>query len=127
MMNFLPDLHEGHAPITLQHLFRDAIYAFDDWEDGTPEPAVMHQGTLVPITVVFESMRGCTDIVPQTVLVAVTERLTKPWDGDGPLDAMTFSTAARIMGVLIRKRKLHGTEAVNTFVEHASAKRPPLH
>ncbi len=31
MMNFLPDLHEGHAPITLQHLFRDAIEAFDDW------------------------------------------------------------------------------------------------
>ena len=24
MLNFLPDLHEGHAPITLQQLFGDA-------------------------------------------------------------------------------------------------------
>lgn len=127
MMNFLPDLYEGHAPITLQHLFRDAIYAFDEWEDGTAEPAVMHQGTLVPISTVFEAMRNCTDIVPQTVLSAITDRLTKPWDSGGPLDSMSFSTASRIMGVLIRKRRLYGDASMMAFVEHHRSNRPRLH
>lgn len=105
-MNILPDLHEGHAPITLQHLFRDAIEAFDDWKVGEGEPSVMHEGSMVPISTVFDAMRACSDIVPKIVKEMVAERLTKPWDGDGPLDAMTFSTAARIMGVLTRKRRL---------------------
>ncbi|MDX3925227.1 MAG: hypothetical protein QHC90_05375 [Shinella sp.] len=118
MMNFLPDLYEGHAPITLQHLFRDAIYAFDEWDEGVAEPTVAYQGTLVPISTVFEAMRNCTDIVPQTVLSAITDRLTKPWDGDGPLSAMTFSTGARVMGVLVRKRRLHGNAGVAAFIEH---------
>jgi hypothetical protein len=53
-------------------------------------------------------MRLCNDIVPMNIVGAVTERLTKPWEGEGPLDQMTFSTAARVMGVLVRKR-LHST------------------
>ncbi|MBD9372826.1 hypothetical protein IB238_09375 [Rhizobium sp. ARZ01] len=127
MMNFLPDLHEGHAPITLQHLFRDAIEAFDDWKVGEAEPSVMHDGTLVPISIVFDALRECTDIVPKTVMEMVALRLTKPWDGDGPLDAMTFSTAARVMGILIRKRRLQ--EGVNEALFVASAPRvsPQLH
>ena len=127
MLNFLPDLHEGHAPITLQHLFRDAIEAFDDWKVGEAEPSVMHDGMLVPINTVFDALRDCTDIVPKTVREMVTERLTKPWDGDGPLDAMTFSTAARVMGVLIRKRRLQ--EGLNETVFVAGERRtsPPLH
>lgn len=124
MLNFLPDLHEGHAPITLQLLFRDAIDAFHDWKPGEPEPSVMNEGTLVPISTIFEAMRECTDIVPTTVREMVAERLTKPWDGDGPLDVMTFSTAARIMSVLIRKRRLQEGEAQPVFVEtHTSLPR----
>lgn len=122
-MNFLPDLHEGHAPITLQHLFRDAIDAFDDWKVGEAEPSVMHDGMLVPISTVFDALRECTDIVPKTVMQMVSERLTKPWDGDGPLDAMTFSTAARVMGVLIRKRRLQ--EGLNETVFVAGERRTP--
>lgn len=127
MLNFLPDLHEGHAPITLQHLFRDAIEAFYDWKVGEIEPSVMHEGTLVPISTVFEAMRECTDIVPKTVLEMVTERLTKPWDGDGPLDAMTFSTAARVMGVLVRKRRLQEGMEQTLFVPIEYARPPQLH
>lgn len=127
MLNFLPDLHEGHAPITLQHLFRDAIDAFVDWKVGEAEPYVMHDGMLVPINTVFDALRDCTDIVPKTVREMVTERLTKPWDGEGPLDAMSFSTAARVMGVLIRKRRLQEGLNETVFVTSERRAAPPLH
>lgn len=127
MMNFLPDLHEGHAPITLQHLFRDSIEAFDDWAGGEAEPSVMHEGTLVPISIVFDAMRECTDIVPKTVMEMVALRLTKPWDGDGPLDAMPFSTAARVMGILVRKRRLQEGLSETVFIASERRASPPLH
>lgn len=104
MTNALPPLHNGHAPITLQQLFREAIYAFEEWNAEMAEPFVTFEGKILPISVVFEAMRGCTDIVPANVVGSVTERLTKPWQGEGPLDEMTFQTAARVMGVLVRKR-----------------------
>ncbi|AVA22716.1 BRA0787 family protein [Rhizobium sp. LEGMi198b] len=116
MSNALPPLHEGHAPITLQQLFREALYAFEEWDTEVTEPIVMFEGKVVPVSVVFEAMRECTDIVPNNIVSAVTERLTKPWEGEGPLDTMTFSTAARVMGVLVRKRLL----VVNNGVDVAA-------
>jgi hypothetical protein len=104
MTNVLPPLHQGHAPITLQELFREALYAYEEWDAELTEPIVTFEGKILPISAVFESMRDCTDIVPNVIVGAVTERLTKPWEGEGPLDQMTFSTAARVMGVLVRKR-----------------------
>src|ERR1700754_4637398 len=106
MTNVLPPLHLGHAPITLQQLFREALYAFEEWDAELTEPIVTFEGKILPISTVFDSMRECTDIVPNTIDGAVTERLTKPWEGEGPLDQMTFSTAARVMRVLVRKRLL---------------------
>jgi hypothetical protein len=108
MSNALPPLHNGHAPFTLQELFREALYAFEEWDSELTEPIVTFEGRVVPISNVFEAMRQCDDIVPMNIVGAVTERLTKPWEGEGPLDQMTFSTAARVMGVLVRKR-LHTT------------------
>ncbi|MBB6483971.1 MULTISPECIES: hypothetical protein [Rhizobium] len=113
MSNALPPLHEGHAPITLQQLFREALYAFEEWDSEVTEPIVTFEGRIVPISVVFEAMRECTDIVPNNIVSAVTERLTKPWEGEGPLDTMTFSTAARVMGVLVRKRLLAVNNGIN--------------
>ena len=106
MTNVLPALHDGHAPITLQQLFREAVHAFEEWGADSSEPLVTFEGRIFPISAAFEAMRGCTDIMPSNLLGAVTERLTKPWEGEGPLDTMTFSTAARVMGVLVRKRLL---------------------
>ena len=106
MSNALPTLHEGHAPITLQQLFREALDAFEDWNTETTEPLVTFEERIYPISAVFEALRGCTDIMPHNLLGDITERLTKPWEGEGPLDTMTFSTAARVMGVLVRKRLL---------------------
>lgn len=106
MNNLLPELHEGHAPITLHLLFRDALEAYDDWAEGTDVPLVYYLGMPVPIGLVFDHMRGCTDILPNNMVGAITERLTKPWSSDSPLDEMTFSTAARVMCVMVRKREL---------------------
>lgn len=116
MSNALPPLHEGHAPITLQQLFREALYAFEEWDSEVTEPIVTFEGRIIPLSVVFEAMRECTDIVPNNIVSAVTERLTKPWEGEGPLDTMTFSTAARVMGVLVRKRLLVVNNGVNVAV-----------
>jgi hypothetical protein len=113
MMNALPPLHDGHAPFNLQQLFREALYAFEEWDSELTEPIVTYEGRVIPISFVFEAMRECTDIVPNSIVSGVTERLTKPWEGEGPLDSMTFSTAARVMGVLVRKRLLIVNNGIN--------------
>jgi len=118
MTNFLPALYEGHAPITLQTLFRDALEAYDDWDEDMPEPIVSFEGKVVPISAVFDWMRPCTDIMPANMLGIVTDRLTKPWSGTGPLDEMTVSTAARVMSVLVRRRLLRfGRGSIEAFAE----------
>ena len=113
MNNLLPELHEGHAPITLHLLFRDALEAYDDWAEGTDVPLVYHLGMPVPIGLVFDHMRGCTDILPNNMVGAITERLTKPWSSDSPLDEMTFSTAARVMCVMVRKESCSAAAAIS--------------
>ena len=124
MKNLLPQLHEGHAPITLHQLFRDALDAYDDWVDGEEAPSVYHQGVPVQIAIVFDHMRDCTDILPNNMVSAITERLTKPWNSDSPLDEMPFSTAARVMSVLVRKRELRRTGSdINAFIRRFEKRR----
>ncbi len=118
MTNLLPPLHNGHAPITLQQLFRDAVDAFEEWDAGAAEPVVIYEGTIVPVTAVFEAMRECTDILPNNLIGAITDRLTKPWVGSGPLDEMTFSTAARVLTVLSKKQvRSHGSGDISAFIQ----------
>lgn len=100
----LPSLLNGHAPITLQYLFRDAIDEFEDWDAYAPEPDVAFGHEAVSISEAFEALKGCTDIVPANMVGGITGQLSKPWVGAGPLDEMTFSTAARLMSLLVRKR-----------------------
>lgn len=101
-----PPLQNGHAPITLHHLFRDAVAEFEDWAPFDPEPRLEFDGHQTLISSVFDAMRECTDIVPANVVAGVKIRLTKPWAGQGSLAEVTFSTAARIMGLLVRKKRL---------------------
>ncbi|WP_018859653.1 hypothetical protein [Rhizobium sp. 42MFCr.1] len=108
MGNALPELHAGHAPISLQEAFREAVYAFEEWEGELAEPIVVFGGRIVPISQVFEAMRNCNDILPMNIADAIKTWLTKPWKGDGPLDQMNFSTASRVMGVLVRRKLLFG-------------------
>ncbi|MDK1493529.1 hypothetical protein QN219_26365 [Sinorhizobium sp. 7-81] len=121
MTNFLPALYEGHAPITLQNLFREALEAYDDWDEGMPEPVVSYEGNVLPISDVFDWMKPCTDTMPANMIGIVTDRLSKPWSGRGPLDEMTFSTAARVMSVLVRRRlRRFGRGSVEAFADRFS-------
>lgn len=100
----LPSLLDGHAPITLQYLFRDALAQFEDWNAYAPEPNVSFGHEAFSISEAFDALKGCTDIVPANIVGSITGRLSKPWEGGGPLDEMTFSTAARVMSLLVRKK-----------------------
>ncbi|MEB2847397.1 hypothetical protein GAO09_24730 [Rhizobiales bacterium RZME27] len=119
MAHILPALEHGHAPITLQQYFRDSLNAFEDWQVGDPEPVLELGAESIPISDIFAALRGCSDIMPANMVGGVTERLTKPWEGEGPLDEMTFSTAARVMSVLVRKRQL-GEDRLASMVESYS-------
>ncbi|MEA3536954.1 hypothetical protein [Rhizobium sp. CC-YZS058] len=117
MNNLLPELHEGHAPIALHQLFRDSLDLYDDWDGASEAPAIYHEGSLIPIAMVFGHMRGCTDILPQSQKALVTVQLTKPWSSEGPTDDMTVSTAARIMSLAMRKRLARsGRSEMNAFL-----------
>jgi hypothetical protein len=65
MKILLPNLFEGHAPITLQNAFHEALDALDSWQAGAEEPLVTVDGCTVPISHVFARMSGCTDLMPR--------------------------------------------------------------
>ena len=116
-MNFLPDLHEGHAPITLQQAFGDALEAFDAWEDERAEPMVIFEDRVVPIGIVFDSMRDCTDLLPRTMAEIVAETLARnPATAD--VEIVTFADAARLATALVEQRRLYGEAAIATFLDH---------
>ena len=116
-MNFLPDLHEGHAPITLQQLFGDALEAFDAWEDERAEPMVIFEDRIIPIGTVFESMRDCTDILPRTMADIVSDTLARnPAAADAEI--VTFGDAARLATALTEQRRLCGEAAIAAFLDH---------
>lgn len=117
MMNFLPDLHEGHAPITLQQLFGAALEALDAWEDERAEPMVIYEDQIIPIGVVFESMRACTDILPRTLADIVSDTLARtPAAAD--VETVTFGDAAHLAGALVDQRRLCGEAAIAAFLDH---------
>ncbi|WP_377292080.1 hypothetical protein [Rhizobium sp. SG2393] len=122
-MSNLPDLHDGHAPITLQQLFGEALDAFDDWEPGSSEPTVTHEGQIYPISAVFDRMRGCTDILPNNLVVILKERVTKPLTSEA-YDQIPFSTAARVMGILVRRRRRSEPSDIAGLIEAMTHSRP---
>ena len=117
MLNFLPDLHEGHAPITLQQLFGDALEAFDSWEDERAEPMVIYDDKIVPIGLVFERMRDCTDILPRTMADLVADALARN-PAAAAAQIATFGDAARLATALVEQRRLCGETAIATFLDH---------
>lgn len=64
MQKVLPELYKGHAPITLQNAFHDALEALEEWKEGHEEPLVAVDGYNVPISHVFARMSACTDLLP---------------------------------------------------------------
>jgi hypothetical protein len=117
MLNFLPDLHEGHAPITLQQLFGDALEAFDAWEDERAEPMVIYEDHVVPISAVFESMHDCTDILPRTLAEIAADALARN-PATAEVEIATFGDAACIATALTEQRRLYGEAAIASFLDH---------
>lgn len=64
MQKVLPELYEGHAPITLHNAFHDALEALDEWKEGNEEPLVSVEGFSIPISHIFARMSACTDLLP---------------------------------------------------------------
>ena len=64
MQKVLPELFEGHAPITLQNAFHDALEALEEWKEGSEEPLVAVDSFNVPISHIFARMSACTDLLP---------------------------------------------------------------
>jgi len=125
MLNFLPDLHEGHAPITLQQLFGEALEAFDAWEDERAEPMVIFEDRVVSIGMVFDAMLGCTDLLPHTLADIVTDTLVRN-PKTAPVEIATFGDAARLAAALVAQRRLCGEAAIAAFLDHHRvAKRRP--
>ncbi len=104
MTEKLVELVDGHAPITLQNAFRDAVEVYEAWPPGASESTIHYDGKTVPLSAVFDALSGSTDILPVDMLLDVKDYLRKPISTDGPFEEITFSTAARIMNVLVRKR-----------------------
>lgn len=67
----LPELFEGHAPITLQNAFHDALEALEAWMPGEGEPVVALGGRAVPIDCLFSVMTRCTDLLPRRTRAAL--------------------------------------------------------
>lgn len=101
----LPELHEGHAPVSLHQAFEDAVYAVDEWKSG-PEPVVFHEGASYPVTAITAHMRACTDTIPRRLIEEIDDHLTRPRTPSGSLDDVLYDRAARILDIVIeRKRK----------------------
>lgn len=89
MKKLLPDLFEGHAPITLQNAFHEALEAFEGWREGEDEPLVSMDGFDVPISHVLAGMSDCTDLLPlrtRAVIETIVNR-TLAAGSSGPLFA----------------------------------------
>ena len=64
----LRDLFEGHASITLQNAFYDALEALEEWNGRGEEPLVSVNGLDVPISDFLRRMGACTDMIPHRTL-----------------------------------------------------------
>ncbi|RUT99379.1 hypothetical protein EOD23_25205 [Mesorhizobium sp. USDA-HM6] len=94
MHKVFPELFEGHAPITLQNAFHEALEALEEWSEKADEPLIPIHGVAMPISSVFVRMSDCTDLMPlrtQGVLEAIIGRDLVRASG-----RMLFADAARL-------------------------------
>ena len=64
-------LRNGHAPGHIRSAFLDAVWAYQAWEEGEPEPCVdveiRYEPHSTPIGRVCGMLWNCTDIIPGLV------------------------------------------------------------
>lgn len=106
MPSLLPPLHDGHAPIYLQHAFADAVHAYENWDTGSDEPAVAINGKNARISVVFRRLWNCTDIVPRHTIEAVRDVVPDSFSSrQHHAPHVTFAEAAGLMRDIVKSRK----------------------
>lgn len=72
-----------------------SVYAFDKWDAHDPrgkQPRVPTDTGPGGVGDAFQHMRGCQHFLP-FLSSKVTARSSKPWEGQGRLNEMTFGTA----------------------------------
>jgi hypothetical protein len=102
---FLPPLHDGHAPIGLHLAFQDALELCDEWVADADEPRIQVDGRHLMISSIFCRMTDCTDLLPRRTLDALFAIL-RPAD-KVPLEGgrSTFADGATLMLALCCKRR----------------------
>jgi hypothetical protein len=89
----------GHAPGDLRDAFMEAVDAFQDWEDGQPEPTVDLRDMPTPISKIFGLCWNCTDTLP-SVVVSQIAWLTEPYFDDTKHPG-TYASGSRTMMVAV--------------------------
>lgn len=88
----------GHAPGDLRDAFGEAVDAYEQWEDGAPEPTVELREQPVPISTVCGLLWNCADQLPG--LLANQLRDLYRWP-DEPPPSNTYGAAARRLKAMI--------------------------
>ncbi len=101
MEDTLPELYRGHAPITLQNAFHDALDAIEGWAPGEGEPEIFLNGQAIPLTRLVGAMARCTDLLPRRSR-EVAEAIAGTRGGIA--QSATFADAARLAAALCRER-----------------------
>lgn len=101
MENALPDLYEGHAPITLQNAFHDALEALEGWLPGEREPGIFVTGFEIPLVRILSVMVHCTDIMPRRTL-SILEAIAGARPGIA--EGSTYADGARLTYPICQER-----------------------
>src|SRR6202040_2902773 len=80
----------GHAPGDVRDAFVAAVEAFEQWEDGEPEPAGELREPRIAISAVFGLLWNCSDILPGDLFDQID-------DHSGVLKSRTYASAARYL------------------------------
>jgi hypothetical protein len=89
----------GHAPGDLRDAFCAAVDAYQDWDEGEPEPTVEVRDRQLPISQIFGLLWDCKDILPSIVYDQVCAFFRRE---DEPR-RQTYAAAARAMKYAVAK------------------------
>ncbi len=83
----------GHAPGDVRDAFLEAINAYANWEDETPEPCITVRGQKLFISTVCGLVWNCTDIMPGAACQQIQDLL--PWLEEFPANGASYAQGAR--------------------------------
>src|SRR5262249_28564108 len=90
------NLRGGHCPGHVREAFCSALYAFEGWPDGTPEPTVYFEVNYEPRQILISKVCGlvwnCSDILPREMRSILQD--TGLFED---MRSCTYGAAARVM------------------------------